>query len=143
MGVPLELTRPGAPPPDLIDEVLRTELPPRGDDSSEFRDMLEPNLRKTFLFGPSAFFYWSNFFPKMQRFAINLTPVSCIQMSKSPDSGCLLKSEPFNDQIRFNCLKSGFVRFLNAHCIIDKDDLLKLPVLDGGRDPPRLGVRFD
>ena len=56
MGVPLELTRPGAPPPDLIDEVLRTELPPRGDDSSEFRDMLEPNLRKTFLFWPSAFF---------------------------------------------------------------------------------------
>ena len=42
MGVPLLLTRPGAPPPDLMEEVLRTELPPRGDDSSEFRDMLEP-----------------------------------------------------------------------------------------------------
>lgn len=44
MGVPLALTRPGAPPPDLMEDVLLTELPPRGDDSSEFRDMFEPVL---------------------------------------------------------------------------------------------------
>ena len=73
MGVPLELTRPGAPPPDLIDEVLRTELPPRGDDSSEFRDMLEPE--KVQLFNQEKFlcldqvleiYYFETFDTKVQ-----------------------------------------------------------------------------
>jgi hypothetical protein len=41
IGVPLLLTRPGMPPPDLMLDDLRTELP-RGPDSSEFRERLEP-----------------------------------------------------------------------------------------------------
>jgi len=43
LGVLLPTRPAGAPPPpDLMLEVRLTELPPRGEDSSEFRDMLEP-----------------------------------------------------------------------------------------------------
>ena len=55
--------------------------------------------------------------PKMHKLAINLNPVSGIQMVKSPYFGCYLQSDPVDNRRIFNHLNTGLVWYWAAYCM--------------------------